>query len=98
MVMAEVWESCFVGTPGTFNRMRVTEAGEVREAKAMATWRGICRAEHSGSKAEFAHRLAALLDKSNGVGFRVPKYLQNAIEYVVGRITSITPPAETSDA
>ena len=25
----------------------------------MATWRGICRGEHTGSKAEFAHRLAA---------------------------------------
>ena len=44
--MAEVWESCFVAGC-TFNRAWVTEAGEIQEAKALAAWRGICRAEHS---------------------------------------------------
>jgi hypothetical protein len=42
------------------------------------------------------------LDKTNGAGFcpltfRVPKYLQSAIEYVAARITPIMSPAETSD-
>ncbi|MGC9968005.1 MAG: AAA family ATPase [Syntrophobacteraceae bacterium] len=99
MIMAEVWEKCFIGTPGTFNQMRVTAAGADRSAKAMTAWRGICRAKHSGSKAEFAHLLAAFLDKSNGVGkicslaFRVPKYIQDAIEYVVVAATPTIAPA-----
>ena len=93
MVMAEVWEACFVGTPGTFNRARVTEAGAIQKAKAMAAWRGICRAEHSGSKAEFAHRLAANLSKQETneqftTVFDVPEYLQQAIEHVVGSLKS----------
>jgi putative ATP-dependent endonuclease of OLD family len=88
MIMAEVWESCFVGAPGTFNRSHVTAAGEVREDKSLATWRGICRAEHSGSKAEFAHRLSARLVGADDGGqcplwFDVPEYLKLAIEHVV---------------
>ena len=103
MVMAEVWESCFVGTPGTFNRARVTEAGEIQEAKALAAWRGICRAEHSGSKAEFAHRLAANLSKQETdeqftTVFDVPKYLQQAIEYVVGSVKPSVPLSGATDA
>ncbi|MFH1955086.1 MAG: AAA family ATPase [Pseudomonadota bacterium] len=98
MDMAEVWEGCFAGTPGTFNKARVTEAGAGRDAKAMAVWRGICRSKHSGSKAEFAHRLATFLEKTNAVescplNFRLPKYIQNAIEYVVTRVTPPTAPA-----
>ncbi len=58
-IMAEVWANCFVGSPGTFNASRVAAAGADRRQKAIAAWRGICRAEHTGSKAEFAHRLAA---------------------------------------
>jgi putative ATP-dependent endonuclease of OLD family len=93
--MAEVWEGCFSGVPGTFNKKQVELAGPDRAAKAMAVWRGICRAKHSGSKAEFAHRLASFLEASNGMGFcpltfRVPKYIRDAIEYVVDRVTRIT--------
>ena len=58
MTMAEVWESCFVGTPGTFSLAKIAAAGPTRDEKALTTWRGICRADHSGSKAAFAHRLA----------------------------------------
>ena len=65
-IMAEgAREGCFDGVPGTFNRSQVKMAGPDRAAKAVAAWRGICRAKHSGSKAEFAHRLAALLEESN---------------------------------
>jgi putative ATP-dependent endonuclease of OLD family len=86
-VMAEVWESCFAGTPTTFNRKQV-EAGSDRAARALTAWRGICRASHSGSKAEFAHRLAAHLgvvaaDQTFSVSFGVPTYLREAIEFVV---------------
>jgi putative ATP-dependent endonuclease of OLD family len=96
-VMAEVWEDCFVGVPGTFNRSQVDLAGPDRDAKAMAAWRGICRAKHSGSKAEFAHRLAAFLEKDSGEGFcpltfRVPEYIRNSIEHVMGGVIPTTPP------
>jgi putative ATP-dependent endonuclease of OLD family len=100
-LMAEVWESCFEGVPGTFNRQRVTDAGTSRGAKAMAVWRGICRAEHTGSKAEFAHRLAAKLVGADGSGqcplwFEVPEYLKQAIEYVVDSVNSTLPQAGPS--
>lgn len=87
MLMAEVWESCFVKTPGTFNKARVSAAGSSKGEKAIATWRGICRAEHSGSKAEFAHRLSENLSSRKDDGFYsskfdVPEYLTQAITYV----------------
>lgn len=102
-IMAEVWEGCFVGVPGTFNKNQVLLAGVDRAAKAMAAWRGICRAQHSGSKAEFAHRLAAFLEKSNGIGFcplafRIPKYIRDAIEYVVDRVASPTEKVAAANA
>ena len=100
MIMAEVWESCFVGTPGTFNKSRVTAAGPAREAKAMAAWRGICQAEHSGSKAEFSQRLTAHLSKRNAVGqfsaFDVPNYLSQAITYVVNSVKPLELPSDTT--
>ena len=101
MVMAEMWESCFAGMPGTFNKRRVTAAGPDRGAKAMAVWRGICRAEHSGSKAEFAHLLAAHLDKRDQTGqfahaFNVPEYLKQAITYLVEKVTPLAPPARVA--
>ncbi len=88
-VMAEVWESCFKGAPSTFNRSRIAVAGASKYDKAIATWRGICRAQHSGSKAEFAHRLAAHLAEVDATGqlaciFETPTYLKMAIEHVVG--------------
>jgi putative ATP-dependent endonuclease of the OLD family len=91
-VMAEAWEGCFDGNPTTFNKSQVELAGSDRADKAIAAWRGICRAKHSGSKAEFAHRLAALLTKSNSTEFCVPPYIRHAIEYVVGRAGPTTPP------
>jgi putative ATP-dependent endonuclease of the OLD family len=97
IVMAEVWESCFVRMPGTFNKQRVDEAGPVRKEKALAAWRGICRADHTGSKAEFAHRLAAHLNKKDESGqftttFDVPDYIKLAIAYVVDRVKPPAPP------
>jgi putative ATP-dependent endonuclease of OLD family len=97
-VMATVWEDCFEGTPGTFNRRKVTEAGTTRKSKAFAAWRGICRANPSCGKAEFAHRLATHLDPSNDDGqpvstFEVPGYLIEAIKHVVD---GIVPTVQTS--
>ena len=99
-VMAQVWESCFTGKPKTLNCEKVAEAGTDCEARAMAVWRGICRADHSGNKAEFAHRLSAKLVGSDGseecpLVFDVPDYLKKAILYVVNRVAS---PASASDS
>jgi putative ATP-dependent endonuclease of OLD family len=87
-LMAQVWESCFAGTPGTFNAAKLAGEDMSRESKALATWRGICRADHSGSKAAFAHRLAAKLAEKDAAGearhvFAVPPYIEGAIECVV---------------
>lgn len=97
-LMAEVWKECFKGSPGTFNVDRLTAAGSERSAKAMCAWRGICRASHSGSKAEFAQRLAAKLEHSNKDGipaeqFEVPRYIKDAIKFVVGEVKAPSPTA-----
>lgn len=94
-IMAEVWESCFAGTPRTFNREIVASAS-TREAKALAAWRGICRAEHTGSKAEFAHRLASRLEGTDGQGpspptFAIPQYIHDTIQHVVSRVDAHGP-------
>ena len=85
LLMAEVWESYFQGTPGTFNKTLIPTGATVHE-KALIAWRGICRAKHSGSKAEFAHLLADALsgEVSEAVSnFAIPKYIEDAIESVV---------------
>lgn len=57
-IMAKVWESCFVSTPGTFNLKSVQDPSLSASERALATWRGICRANPAVGKAEFADRLA----------------------------------------
>jgi putative ATP-dependent endonuclease of the OLD family len=86
--MALAWEGCFDGAPGTFNTTEVIAAGNDRSARAMAAWRGICRAHHTGSKANFAQHLAAMLaekDINNQwvVEFEVPTYIEESITHVV---------------
>lgn len=98
-LMTEVWSDCFKGTPGTFNSQRLEAAGSARRDKALCTWRGICRASHSGSKAEFAQRLATRLEQSgkNGkteVSFEVPKYIKDAIEFVAAAVKNPAKPEE----
>ena len=97
LVMAEAWESCFVGTAGTFNKQKVLAAGTDIAEKALATWRGICRAEHTGSKAEFAHRLTAELERKTetrgfATTFEIPDYLRSAIAYVGDSVQLSTSP------
>lgn len=87
LLMAQAWETCFDGTPGTFNTSRVAASGDDRSAKALAAWRGICRAEHTGSKAELAHSLTTRISERDEVGaykvvFDVPAYIERAIKYV----------------
>ncbi len=72
--MTDVWESCFEGVPGTLNRKLL----DATDDKSLAVWRGICRASHTGGKADFAHRLAERLETA-GSEFAVPNYLRRAI-------------------
>ena len=103
-VMATVWESCFQGTPRTFNS--TLEAAQTNpQAKALATWRGICKATPGIGKGEFAHRLSRRLEECTAAGFSadftVPPYIADAIDYVVSRIvpqTAPTPAAEPAPA
>jgi putative ATP-dependent endonuclease of the OLD family len=90
-VMAAAWKQCFDGSPKTFNKSILAEADETEAARALATWRGICRANHSGSKAEFSHHLAELLTSKRRSGqwafnFEIPKYLRDAITYAVSSL------------
>ncbi len=99
-VMAQVWETCFTGTPGTFSITKLNEAGTTLSDMALTTWRGICRADHSGSKAEFAHRLAAKLVGEGESGsaplyFEPPDYIKQAIEHVINALNIPDSPAET---
>lgn len=100
LIMGQVWESCFVGTPRTFNNSIVANAETDRSQKALVAWRGICRAEHSGSKADFAHHLSAKLAERGEDGqpkstFDVPQYVKDAVEYVAN---ATHPPAPTKNA
>ena len=102
-IMAIAWENCFTGSPGTFNKKIVDGSGSDRKAKALATWRGICRATHSGNKAEFAHQLAAMLIGADGSGecplnFIVPEYLKEAIGYAVKNVIKSNGPLESNRA
>lgn len=88
-VMLTAWSECFEGRPGTFNQNRLDEA-LTREQKALCTWRGICRASPSVSKAEFAQRLASYLqpdETSTGsqIRFEVPSYIKAAFDFVTTR-------------
>jgi putative ATP-dependent endonuclease of OLD family len=96
LIMATTWEECFSAKPQTFNSELLASAGADREAKAMAAWRGLCRASHTGSKAELAQRLSAKLAEKDGrdswkVPFGVPTYLEEAITYVAGSCSLPTP-------
>ena len=89
--MAEAWEACYQRDARTFNAEKVSQAGANRHNKGMAAWRGICRADPSVSKAEFAHRLSAKLVGEDGSGlcpvnFTPPKYIKEAIEHVVNAL------------
>ena len=101
LVMSKVWKCCFKGIPKTLTDELVAAAGNDRKSKGLCVWRGICRASHSGSKAEFAQRLAATLeqfgnDEKTIEPFEVPRYIEDAIKFVIGKIQTATPPVEST--
>ncbi len=98
-IMTSVWEECFTRKPGTLNAEILEAAGEVTADRAITVWRGICRAEHTGSKAELSHRLAQRLDLRDPDGrfrdaFAVPEYLKRAINFVVEKVEPVPQVAE----
>jgi putative ATP-dependent endonuclease of OLD family len=83
VILATVWERQFSRTPGTLNR-GIVESIHGKEERALEVWRGVCRANSTGSKAELAHMLAAELETpSSGMGgFVVPAYIQEALDFL----------------
>jgi putative ATP-dependent endonuclease of OLD family len=80
-IMAQIWEDSFQGRPQTFNRERLQAAGEDHKERVLSVWRGICKAEHSGSKAYFAHLLSEWLADNKQTEFAVPGYISDAIRH-----------------
>ncbi|MEM9864867.1 MAG: TOPRIM nucleotidyl transferase/hydrolase domain-containing protein [Myxococcota bacterium] len=86
-LMAKVWETIFKRKPGTLKESMI-DATAQRSDKALVVWRGICLANTTGSKADFAHRLAAALEGDEDIdmsNFEVPTYIQKAVEFVIER-------------
>jgi putative ATP-dependent endonuclease of OLD family len=101
--LAEAWAESFVGTPGTLKASDVTVPGMSTREKALAVWRGVCRASSTGSKAELAQNLSEnLSDATKWPSFVVPPYLRAAIEHVLppqaSAPASFTPSPSAHDA
>jgi putative ATP-dependent endonuclease of OLD family len=92
--IAAAWEDCFVGTPVTLNQVTVKVPGLSRHERALAVWRGVCRASSNGSKAELAQSLAETLrDRKSWPAFVVPPYLEAAIQHaILERAPAVLPP------
>jgi putative ATP-dependent endonuclease of OLD family len=90
-MLATVWERQFSRTPGTLNR-GIVENIHGNEERALEVWRGVCRANSTGSKAELAHMLAAELETpSPGMGgFVVPTYIQEALDFLESSLVAPT--------
>jgi putative ATP-dependent endonuclease of the OLD family len=87
-IITGCWENSFKGTPRTLNSELLQQAGNNKRERTLAVWRGICRAQHDGSKADFAHILAEwLAESSPSIGppqqFDVPPYIEQAIQHVL---------------
>ena len=82
-VMTTVWQDCFIGQPLNLSSSVLASHTEHPE-RALHLWRVMCIAD-SDRKGIFANKLAAKLEKKNGVGFEttfyVPKYLKDAIAH-----------------
>ncbi|HXT41548.1 MAG TPA: AAA family ATPase [Candidatus Angelobacter sp.] len=89
-VMCDVWESQFDATPRTLNKKKLTDCRGDHAKEILAVWRGICLADATCSKAQFAQALAAHLDERDSTGaylvpvdkFSIPPYLLKAFEHV----------------
>jgi len=81
--VADAWSECLDGPPRTLTRDMVTRSGMSCEEKALVVWRGVCKANSTGSKADLAQHLTAmLLPPQACIGFEVPTYIKEAVRYV----------------
>lgn len=88
-IMCKVWEDQFKGMPRTLNASLLRACGEDHDQEVLAVWRGICLADATCSKAEFAQAFAEVLDdKVDGeykvpvTDFTIPAYLLKAFNHV----------------
>ena len=94
--LTDIWAQCFLGTPQTLNKGILAALGSDHKAQTLALWRGICRADHAGSKAEFAHLLADWLaqnqeEDGQPLKFPIPEYIIASIKYVTSANVSLVP-------
>ncbi len=90
-IICAAWESLFQGTPRTLNQKKLTECRGIHAEEVLTIWRGICLADATCSKAEFAQALAARLEARDRHGnyvvpaalFAIPGYLQEAFNHVI---------------
>lgn len=85
-VMVQTWEACYERRPRTLTSKSLADVGLDPTARAREIWRGICLSSSQVSKPEFAQRLAASLQREEGVPmlvFSTPNYIKNAIDFVV---------------
>ncbi|MDP9349694.1 MAG: AAA family ATPase [Gemmatimonadota bacterium] len=80
LVMTEIWNE-ILPRGRTLNRALLEQQASL-EDRALTVWRGICLANHSGSKAELAHRLAEWLADNPEKAFTVPGYIEEAVRSV----------------
>jgi putative ATP-dependent endonuclease of OLD family len=89
-LMCKVWEEQYEAAPRTLNSKKLKECVGNHESEVLAVWRGICLANATCSKAEFAQAIAAHLEKKDKYGnyivpltdFVIPPYLQKAFSHV----------------
>jgi putative ATP-dependent endonuclease of OLD family len=87
IVVHDAWSSLYERSPG-LKRAAIEEATEATE-RARLLWEAVCLGEPTHGKADLAQALANLLDERDRdsdafrVAFEVPRYLRQAIEYVL---------------
>lgn len=79
-VMTEIWAG-ILPRGRTLSRS-LLEQQRSHVDRALTVWRGVCLADHSGSKAELAHRLAEWLADNPAGEFTVPDYISDAVRFV----------------
>ena len=79
-VMADLWKELL--PKGRTLTREMLDRQPSHSDRALTIWRGVCLANHTGSKAELAHRLTEWLADNQGVEFTIPGYIENAVRWV----------------
>jgi putative ATP-dependent endonuclease of OLD family len=86
-VLTEIWKE-IVPQSRTLNRALIDRQASHLD-RALTVWRGVCLANHAGSKAELAHLLAEWMVQHPEEEFTVPRYIEDAIRFVSPREESM---------